>query len=146
MGLLNIFKKQKGNNDHELDTLVKGYSDTAVDYAKDFNKEFDYSEKSIHLLEEILDFYSKDIPVSKPTDDQIWSMSMIFGSYLGETILKNGLSQKGYHWGKEGPSDIPLIICESGWRLTPIDKVYKRLANGSEDNVVSFYRYAVSEL
>ena len=71
---------------------------------------------------------------------------MIFGSYLGEVLLKNGLSQKGYSWGKVGPSDIPVIIGRDGSYLTPNDKVYKRLVNGSEDNVVSFSKYALEKL
>lgn len=142
----NIFKKAKQNTKNELDNIIKGYSATAVDYAKDFNKKFNYSPKSIEELEEILDFYSKDIPVSKPTDNQIWSMSIIFGSYLGETLLKNGMLEKGYSWEKEDPSHIPLLIGKDGWHVTPVDKVYKRLVNGNEDNIVSFYKVALKEL
>ena len=140
MGLFSIFKKNKKNNEDDAFTNeIKGLSNTAVAYAREFNKQFDYSAESIESLEEILDYYSKDISVSKPTDNQIWSMSLIFGSYLGETILKNGFAQKGYRWGKEGTSRIPLLVCDDGWRVTPIDKVYKRLVNGSSDSVVSFY-------
>ena len=138
----NIFKNAKQNTKNELDNRIKGYSATAIDYAKEFNKKLDYSPKSIEDLEEILDFYSKDIPVSKPTDNQIWSMSIIFGSYLGETLLKNGLLEKGYSWIKDGSSTIPLLIGKDGWHSTPIDKVYKRLVNGNEDDVVSFYKAA----
>ena len=140
MGLFSIFKKNKKNNeDDALINEIKRLSNTAVAFAGEFNKQFDYSAESIESLEEILDYYSKDISVSKPTDNQIWSMSLIFGSYLGETILKNGFSQKGYRWGKEDTSKIPLLVCDDGWRVTPIDKVYKRLVNGSSDSVVSFY-------
>ena len=118
----------------------------ALEFAAEFHKQLDYSEQSIADLEEILDWYSKDIAVSKPTENQIWSMSLIFGSYLGETLLKNGLAQKGFHWGKEPSSNIPLLIRNDGAYLTPNDKVYKRLVNGSEDSVVSFYRFAAKEL
>ena len=147
MGIFDSLKKRNTDNkNNEIEIFAKNYSATAIDYAKHFNKKFDYSKNSILDLEEILDYYSNDISVSKPTENQIWSMSLIFGSYLGEVLLKNGLSQKGYSWGKVGPSNIPVIIGRDGSYLTPNDKVYKRLVNGSEDNVVSFCKYALEKL
>ena len=111
---------------------------TAIKYAKSFDKKFDYSRDSIKDLEEILDYYSNDISKSRPTENQIWSMAVIFGSYLGEVMLKNGLAKKGYVWEKDDTSDIPLLSA-GGSYVTPNDKVYKRLVNGKEDDVVSFY-------
>lgn len=149
MRIFDRFKKSKQNIDdrnNEFKIFAQKMSITAIDYAKDFNKEFDYSKNSIADLEEILDYYSNDISKSKPTEKQIWSMSMIFGSYLGETMLKNGLLEKGYFWGKDNSSDIPLLIRDDGGYLTPNDKVYKRLVNGNADNVVSFYKVAMEEL
>ena len=49
-------------------------------YGKSFQKEFDYSSNSIEALEEILDYYSKDLSKSSPTENQIWSRALIFGS------------------------------------------------------------------
>lgn len=135
---MNKFKK-KSNKKIEAENLVRKNSDTAVDYAKSFQKKFDYSPNSINDLEEILDYYSKDISKSHPTENQIWSMALIFGSYLGEVMLKNGLFKRGFAWGKDGTSDIPLLIDDSGSYITPNDKVYKRLVNGIADNIVSFY-------
>ncbi len=147
MGLFDKLKKRnKENANKEVEIFAKNYSATAVDYAKHFNKNFDYSKDSIADLEEILDYYSKDISVSKPTENQIWSMSVIFGSYLGEALLKNGLSQKGYSWANVGSSNIPVLIRSDGSYLTPNDRVFKRLVNGPEDSVVSFYQYALEKL
>jgi len=149
MGLFNIFKGEKQNlkdTTDEWTVFAQKMCVTAVEYAKEFNKKLDYSENSIADLEEILDWYSKDIAISKPTENQIWSMAIIFGSYLGEALLRNGLSQKGFAWGKEASSNVPLLIKDGGSYLAPNDKVYKRLVNGSEDSVVSFYRFAVKEV
>ncbi len=139
MGLFDKFRKkeQKTNNEFE-NTAIKN-SNTAISYAESFQKHFDYSKKSINDLEEILDFYSNDVSESKPTENQIWSMSIIFGSYLGESMLKNGLAKKGYKWGKDKSSNIPLLVNDNGDFITPNDKVYKRLVNGKEDSIVSFY-------
>ena len=147
MGLFDKLKKRnKDKANKEVEIFAKNYSATAVDYAKHFSKNLDYSKDSMADLEEILDYYSKDISVSKPTENQIWSMSVIFGSYLGEALLKNGLSQKGYSWGVMGSSNIPVLIGRDGGVVTPNDKVYKRLANGVEDSVVAFYQYALEKL
>ena len=149
MGLFDMFKKPKqtaNNMNHEWTDYAQKMCATAIEYANEFNKTLDYSENSIVDLEEILDWYSKDISVSKPTENQIWSMAIIFGSYLGETLLKNGLSEKGFVWGKEPSSNIPLLIRNDSAYLTPNDKVYKRLVNGSEDSVISFYRFATKEI
>ncbi len=149
MGLFDMFKKPKQNvknTNSEWTVYAQRMCATAIEYANAFNKTLDYSENSITDLEEILDWYSKDISVSKPTKNQIWSMAIIFGSYLGETLLKNGLSEKGFVWEKEPSSNIPLLIRNDGACLTPNDKVYKRLVNGSEDNVISFYRFATKEI
>ncbi len=145
MGFFDIFKSRKQNAEsthNELTAYAQRMCVAAIEYANGFNKKFDYSENSISDLEEILDWYSKDIAISKPTENQIWSMALIFGSYLGETLLKNCNSLKNFNWGKEPTSSIPLLISNNGAYLTPIEKVYKRLVNGSEDSVVSFYRFA----
>ena len=149
MGFLDRFRKPKQvSNDNQPDWVVFATKNciAAIEYATDFNKKLDYTANSIADLEEILDWYSKDIPVSQPTENQIWSMAITFGSYLGETLLKNGLSEKGYTWGIIPDSNVPLLIRNNGAYLTPNDKVYKRLVNGSEDNVVSFYKVAIREL
>ena len=104
MGLFDMFKRRKQNKkcaNSEWTIYAQKMSAVAIEYAQNFNKKLDFSENSIADLEEILDWYSKDIAVSKPTENQIWSMSIIFGSYLGETLLKNGLTEKGFTWGKE---------------------------------------------
>ena len=146
MGLFNFFKKSNQKESCDWTGFAARNCAAAIEYATDFNKTLDYSTNSIADLEEILDWYSKDIPVSRPTENQIWSMAITFGSYLGETLLKNGLSEKGFAWGVLPDSNVPLLIRNNGAYLTPNDKVYKRLVNGSEDNVVSFYKVAISEL
>ena len=72
-------------------------------------------------------------------------MSLIFGSYLGEVMLKNGLSERGYCWGIQNTGDIPLLMAGDEKYITPVDKVYKRLVHGTEDNVVSFYQMMMEE-
>ena len=145
MGIFDMFKRQKPsakNENNEWAAYAQKMCATAIEYAKEFGKTLDFTENSITDLEEILDWYAKDRLVSNPTENQILSMAIIFGSYLGETLLKNGLAQKGFAWGIDAFSNVPLLIKDDGSCLAPNDKVYKRLANGSEDSVISFFRFA----
>ena len=148
MGIFDKLKRGKQTSKEKCSGIVsnaKKNSMTAVEYAKSFQKNFDFSERSIGDLEEILDYYAKDLLESRPTENQIWSMSLIFGSYLGEVMLKNGLSKRGYCWGIQNTGIIPLLMAGNEKYITPVDKVYKRLVNGAEDNVISFYQMAMEE-
>ncbi len=111
----------------------------AIEYARSFSKSFDHSESTIARLEEILQYYYEDAAASSPTEKQLWSMSCIWGAYLGETLLKNGLSGKGFGWAVVGNSLVPVLKRGDTEYITPVDKVYKRLTNGGGDNVISFY-------
>ncbi|WP_459129641.1 hypothetical protein [Guggenheimella bovis] len=124
---------------HELKEKSLRLSETAREYALDFNRRFDYSEASIRDLEAILDYYSKDMKESHPTENQVWSMAMVFGSYLGEVLLRNGLEERGFYWNVLEDSPIPVLQNEKGAFLTPVDKVFNRFVNGSVENVISFY-------
>ena len=69
MGILNLFKKQ--NRYNEIEIFIKKNCVTAIEYANDFEKKFDYSKNSILDLEEILDCYSNDIAKYHSTETQI---------------------------------------------------------------------------
>lgn len=127
-----------------LEEIVEKLGDRAVEYAKSFDKNFDYTEYSIKGLEEILEYYSNDLIVSSPTENQINSMSLIWGIYLG-IVLKIHINSD-LSWVKEDVGDGEIIHLKSGEnRIFPIDKVYKRLVNGREDNVISFYEVIKEE-
>ena len=148
MGIFDRLKRGKQTSKEEYSGIVSNArknSMTAVEYGKSFQKNFDFSAKSIGELEEILDYYAEDLLESRPTENQIWSMSLIFGSYLGEVMLKDGLSKRGYCWGIQDTGTIPLLMAGNEKYITPVDKVYKRLVNGAEDNVISFYQMAMEE-
>lgn len=137
--LKNYWKQQAKEIEKQNNNRLLQHCNTAVEYAKSFQKDFDYSKNSIKDLEEILDYYSNDISKSKPTDEEIWCMSVIFGSYLGQTMLKNAFYKKGYYWGTDNSNNVPMLINDNKNSIAPVDKVYKRLINGNKENIVSFY-------
>ena len=128
---------RKENAENSAISLAK----RAVEYAASFHKKFDYSKNSISDLEGILEYYHLDINQSHPADNQIRTMSLVFGAYLGESILRNGASKHGYIW-KNNDGEL-ILYKNSKYQMSPVSKVYKRLINGSEDNVTFFYEVAL---
>ncbi|MGG3801690.1 hypothetical protein [Metabacillus fastidiosus] len=128
-----------------ISEIVQNMSNKAVEYANSFNKAFNYTEDDIKDLEEILDYYSNDLKDSMPTENQIFSMSLIWGSYLGQ-VLKMHVNSE-LNWVKEDVfGDGEIIHLKSGEnRIFPIDKVSKRLINGKTDNIISFYEVIKEE-
>lgn len=129
---------RKNKDENRVCEKIARWKKTAVDYANSFSKSFDYSKYSISDLEEILQYYHEDVAKSMPTENQLWSMSCIWGAYLGEVLLSNGLEKIGFEWNITEDSTIP-VLKRNDEIIAPIDKVYKRLVNGSEDNVISFF-------
>lgn len=116
---------------------VQKLTETAVGYALSFEKSFTFIPEDIRELDDILQYYYEESGKSKPTQDQIWSMSLIWGAYLGETMLRNFGRQLGFEWVME--EDQPVITKTGGGTVAPVSKVFKRLQNGPEDSVLSFY-------
>ncbi len=131
---------------------IDNLSQKAVQYAKGFSKDLDYSESSLSAVEEILEYYHKDLKGNftknvlrklkgeVPTASQIWSMATIWGIYMGEVICKNSSDRCKWVYEDEfGTGAVLHIKVDNNNRVYPIDKVFKRLKNGPEDNVLSFY-------
>ncbi|MCT8335788.1 hypothetical protein NUH30_19030 [Leptospira sp. 85282-16] len=132
-------------------TAIK-QAELAIKYAKGFNVELKFSEQDISKIESILDYYHQDLnPVffkkiirkfknEEPTEAQIWSMATIWGSYIGELIRK--FCNNDYKWViEEALNYEPMLHLkkDDNNRIFPVDKSYKRLKNGKEDSIQSFY-------
>ncbi len=128
--------------------IIRNHCNTAIEYAKTLNKHLDYSEASLADVEEILDQYFEDLSSKNPTLDEVESLAMIWGIYLGEVVRIH--NSERCNWQVEdviGDGEEPYLLIEQ-IKARPIYKVYKRLMNGPEDNVISFYnviKYKVIE-
>ena len=136
-----------------MDEYIEKKCEEAINYAKNFKKELDYSDRSIKDLEEILEYYYRDIkPGSfteffkkkekkkKPTVNQIYSIATIWGIYIGETIRKK--TPNNAFWEKEET----LYLKSGETKIYPIEKVYKRMKRGSKDSVSEFYDLIILKL
>ncbi|HEU5402253.1 MAG TPA: DUF3806 domain-containing protein [Terriglobales bacterium] len=121
-------------------------ANSAVEHArKHWSTELDFSPRSIEDVELILARMHESIPrrfyekVYKrgPTPDQMATLSLAYGAYLGEVIRR----EFGGTWRKEDVNGEPAIalVFDPKNMLFPVGKVWKRLHNGSEDNVCRFY-------
>jgi hypothetical protein len=120
----------------EIAESIDHYCNTAVAYAQSFGKHLDYSDDSVGDVEQILDFYHRDLARSeeKPTLNQIWSMAVVWGAYLGEVMRRKIGEPCGWIF-----EDGELLLEAAGAKANPMGKAYKRIVNGPEDNVVSFF-------
>ncbi len=123
-----------------MEINYKAWADSAVTHAKslgDFT--LDYTAESIDEVEYILSYIHSKKDMFKD-EEQLFNFSRCYGIYIGETMLRNGLSDYGYSWKNDGDMDV-LVLEKS--QISPITKVLKRIQNGLEDNVASFYKIVI---
>jgi hypothetical protein len=126
---------RNGANEEELpDEVMQKSAQEVVGFAKStFKVKLDFSEKSIKDVEKILaTLYESITPEHKPTCEQLQSAAMLWGSYIGEVIRRN----YGGEWKRTSAG---IIFKIDNAELYPMDKVYKRLTNGLEDNIEFYY-------
>lgn len=121
-----------------MDINYKEIADRAVEHAKKRNIDLDFSEKSIEEVDAILGCYYEHLAEydGKEGRDTLWNIAVHFGIYLGETMLRLRLKDKGYDWYID--EGMPILRTEENYQISPITKAHKRILNGPEDNVKSF--------
>lgn len=68
--------------------------------------------------------------------------AVLFGTYIGEMMLRSGLAQKGFVWVEDDGLPI-LSIPGSQTTVSPITKAHKRILNGAEDSMKSFVNVVI---
>ena len=119
---------------------AKPYCEVAMEFAQKFQKHFSYQEKDVDEMEEILGILHQDYQNQELSDETLQKIAVFFGVYLGQIMLENGLAKCGYVWDGEQ-------IClkkDDKNKMYPVSKVYKRIVNGIEDSVKSFYDVAIA--
>lgn len=136
---MGLFRKKQEDNPTAL--KMKGLAEKAVEHGRRFNYDFDYKRESVGELEEVLDKYESAAKKVKASDEEIWELSLIFGAYLGEVLLRTGLKHSGFVWTEE--NSIPILKKNDQTKVSPVSKVFKRLKNGKEDNIKPFFDIGV---
>ncbi|WP_124099744.1 hypothetical protein [Ruminococcus sp. Marseille-P6503] len=103
----------------------------------------DYTPDSVLSLEQLLDGQSKYARESGASDIYLWNLAVVFGAYLGQTLLHNRLAGLGYSWSSD-EDGVPFLKKDNDNAVYPINKVWRRLKDGESDNVRSFYDVSVA--
>jgi hypothetical protein len=125
--------------------MASSYAEQAVALARDFSAQLDYSENSLMEVETILSALSREMPATKPSDDDVSEICKIWGSYLGEVVRRCF----GGEWSIEtypGKQFATLTLNVDGNKLFPSIKVHRRLTEGDGDNIWAFYRMVKGRL
>ncbi|HLJ29970.1 MAG TPA: hypothetical protein VKY85_24900 [Candidatus Angelobacter sp.] len=133
------------SNHDSVDAMVTAYAAQAIVLAREFTAQLDYSENSLMEVETILARLSREMPASKPSDDDVSELCKVWGSYLGEVVRR----RFGGEWSIEtypGKQFATLTLNVNGNKLFPSIKVHRRLTEGESDNVWSFYRMVKTKL
>lgn len=112
------------------------------DYAKARHVVLDYTARSIEVLDEIMEaFYEKVDQCSEEEGDEILAeWTECFGVYIGETLLRVHLSEKGFAWALNG--EVPVLL-RGNDRLYPILQAHRRIKYGCVFDIGTFYQMAV---
>ena len=113
-------------------------AEKAVSFARKSGVELDYTNESIERVEKLLSQFYDEFQVGQPpAESEYASVANTFGPYVGNTLIRN--LGKG-EWIK-GAGDAWVVLVDDHQYLFPA-KVYRRLKNGPEDNVVALYLQA----
>jgi len=120
----------------------KPYCEGAIKFCEQFGKHFDYKPDDIDGLEEILEILSNDYENKSLSDETAERIAVSLGIYLGQVMLLQKLSECGYEWQIDTTE--PYLAKDDKNKMFPITKVWKRITNGIEDNVESFYKVGIA--
>ena len=127
--------------DQKVQQIAEAYSLDAIDLAKNqFGITLDWSDASVGNVEQMLaQMHTSYITVTpRPTEAQVMSFAKAFGSYVGEVYRRN----HGGEWGMVtlNGQKFPGMRTKSGTNFWPWGRASNRITNGSEDNMLDYYR------
>ncbi len=135
--------------DEELGAVMAAAARDAVDDARERHAiALDFSEDSIKDVERVLAIIHQDyvgrglvarVLRKGPTDSDLQFAAMMYGSYIGEVLCG---SIDGAWEMVEGS----LGVSNAKGTTFPVDKAFKRMANGSEDNIELFFATSLTHL
>ena len=112
-------------------------AEKAVEAAKFWNIDLDYSAESLESVDRLAQMIFLSHRNMPPPEEILLSVSNLYGAYLGEVLLRSGLKDLDFAWAGNGEGEIG-IGREDMW-MAPVTKVYKRITQGPEHSLMSFF-------
>ncbi|HXS77968.1 MAG TPA: hypothetical protein VN753_17455 [Terracidiphilus sp.] len=123
-----------------LGAMMEGYAQAAVETAKsEYHQDLDYSADSINTLDEIIVLISESVDIDLDFESRLW------GSYLGEVLRTRYAGSWEMTQYPGGQVAVPAVEVR-GSRLFPLMKIYRRLTNGEEEDLRTFYNMVTERL
>ncbi len=125
--------------------MAEAYARKAVQQAPEYTARLDYSENSVMELEIILEQVASKIRALVLTSDELGEICKTWGSYFGEVVRR----RFGGEWSIEtypGKQFATLTLSIRGSKLFPSMKIHRRLAQGGDENIWSFYKMVKARL
>lgn len=123
-----------------LEAMMEGYAQAAADLARDdFRCNLDFTSESIDGLDEILVSLGDRPELDIDFEVRLW------GSYLGEVLRRRYAGNWEMTQYPGGDMAIPAVEVR-GSRLFPLMKVYRRLTEGEEEDLATFFTMVTDRL
>lgn len=125
--------------------MTGAYAQRAVETARSYNAQLDYTENSLMELETILNQLAGQTAAAQLSPDELTEICKTWGSYFGEVVRR----RFGGDWSIEtypGKSFATLTLSINGNKIFPSLKIHRRLTAGAEENLWSFYKMVKAKL
>jgi hypothetical protein len=122
-------KLAPGDAPEIIKKLAAGAESLAPVLRKHFDINFDYSERSLAVLDDVISGCWSAPPKN------LENMVAMFGSYLGETIRR----QVGGVWAKDEVGYHLVNVGGVDQRVDPFSKMRKRFLNGKDDSISLYF-------
>lgn len=141
MGVVNELRKRLESAVYpDLESMMEGYAKAAAGVAHtEFRRVLDFSSESIDRLDEIL------VLVGESPDLDIDFEVRLWGSYLGEVLRRRYTGNWEMTRYPGGEMAVPAVEVR-GSRLFPLMKVYRRLTEGEEEDLTTFFLMVTERL
>jgi hypothetical protein len=136
----NLRKRLDSAKFPDLGAMMEGYAQAAVDFARtQFTQKLDFTSESIDGLDEILVLVSESPELDLEFEVRLW------GSYLGEVLRRRyaGVWEMTQYPGVLAA--VPAVELR-GSRIFPLMKVFRRLTEGEEEDLRTFYSMVTERL
>ncbi|MDR3792735.1 MAG: hypothetical protein P4L03_05065 [Terracidiphilus sp.] len=124
----------------DLGAMMEGYACAAAQRARiEYSQELDFTSDSIETLDEIVTLVGESPELDLEFEVRLW------GSYLGEVLRRR---YAGAWEMTQYPGEIAAVpaVEVRGSRLFPLTKLFRRLTQGDEEDLTSFYAMVTDRL
>jgi hypothetical protein len=124
----------------DLGAMMEGYAQAAAELGnRQFGQKLDFTSESIDGLDEILVRVSESPELDLEFEVRLW------GSYLGEVLRRRYAGAWEMTPYPGGVAAVPAVDLR-GSRVFPLMKVYRRLTEGEEEDLRTFYSMVTERL